>query len=415
MPLRPEYGRISGLFAAVLLASALPRPVAGAPVGPDPGNMIGKLGQLTEAPAWEEVPGSSGEGLRAIFYDSVPWRGRPTKVFAWLGLPRETTPAPVPGIVLVHGGGGTAFRGWVEQWNKRGFAAISIAVEGQTDGEIPDPGEENGHWQRHEAGGPRRDGIYGDSGRPLDDQWMYHAVAATVLARSLLGSLPGVESDKIGLMGVSWGGVIASIVAGLDPRFAFVMPVYGCGHLADGGGRYERALAGNELYRTVWDPFLYLGRAAMPMLWMTWPEDQHFSLLSVDKCSRAAGGPQMLSFVPGMGHGHEPARGREDAFAFAESVVRTGRPWLRTTAVSASGRLREVAFASERALDRAVLVHTSDRGFTGDRNWTESPATLSGEGTAYQVSAGIPEGSTAWFFNVMGGDLTATVGWGIDP
>ena len=36
-------------------------------------------------------------------------------------------------MVLVHGGGGTAFKEWVEKWNARGYAAISIAVEGQTD------------------------------------------------------------------------------------------------------------------------------------------------------------------------------------------------------------------------------------------------------------------------------------------
>ena len=33
----------------------------------------------------------------------------------------------------MHGGGGTAFKEWVERWNNHGFAAISIAVEGQTD------------------------------------------------------------------------------------------------------------------------------------------------------------------------------------------------------------------------------------------------------------------------------------------
>lgn len=404
--LHGSYARIAGLCASVFFLVAAP--VTADPAGPRA--MIRELGSLTAAPAWEEVPGSAKRGLRAIYYDSVPWEGRPTKVFAWLGLP-EKAAGPVPGIVLVHGGGGTAYRDWVREWNARGFAAISIAVEGQTDGKIPDPGEENGHWQRHGAGGPRRDGIYGDSDRPLGDQWMYHATAATVLARSLLGSLPGVAPDKIGLMGVSWGGVISATVAGLDPRFAFVIPVYGCGSLAEGGGRYEQALAGNGLYRTAWDPFLHLDRAAMPMLWMSWPEDQHFSLVSLVKSSRRAAGPQMLSFVPAMGHGHGPARKRADSHAFAESVVRTGRPWLRTVESSAAGSSRRIALESDRPLDRAVLVHTSDRGFTGDRQWKESAATLSGEGTAYTVSGEIPPGATAWFFNVMGGGLTATVGW----
>jgi cephalosporin-C deacetylase-like acetyl esterase len=46
---------------------------------------------------------------------------------------RPSAKGKVPGMVLVHGGGGTAFKEWVQKWNAQGFAAISIAVEGQTD------------------------------------------------------------------------------------------------------------------------------------------------------------------------------------------------------------------------------------------------------------------------------------------
>ncbi len=60
--------------------------------------------------------------------------------------------------------------------------------------------------------GPSRSGIYGDSAEPLSDQWMYHAVADCILANSLLRALPGVDPDRVGLMGFSWGGVITSTV-----------------------------------------------------------------------------------------------------------------------------------------------------------------------------------------------------------
>ena len=78
-------------------------------------------------------------------------------------------------MVLVHGGGGTAFKEWVEKWNARGYAAISIAVEGQTDKRSED-GES---WEKHEWAGPSRVGIYGDAKEEFKDQWMYHAVADT--------------------------------------------------------------------------------------------------------------------------------------------------------------------------------------------------------------------------------------------
>ena len=129
--------------------------------------------KLYAAEGWE-----TKDGLRALYFDSVPYRGKPTRVFAWYGAPQKA--GKHPGIVLVHGGGGSAYREWVARWVSHGFAAISIAVEGQTD-------RRNGKdWARNEWGGPARDGIYGDTGLPLEDQWMYHAVAATVRANSLL-------------------------------------------------------------------------------------------------------------------------------------------------------------------------------------------------------------------------------------
>jgi hypothetical protein len=65
------------------------------------------------------------------------------------------TAEPVSGVVLVHGGDGTAYRDWVRLWNERGYAAISIAHEGQADRKHPEPEWKNGHWIRHDWEGPR--------------------------------------------------------------------------------------------------------------------------------------------------------------------------------------------------------------------------------------------------------------------
>lgn len=211
------------------------------------------LGELTKAPAMQMADGvQSSENLKAIYFDALDWKGKPTKVFGWLGLP-ENRDGKVPGVVLVHGGGGTAFKEWVKKWNDQGFAAISIAVEGQTDQRntaVKDQDNPKG-WKKHDWAGPRRSGIYGDSGEPLKDQWMYHAVADTILANSLLRSLPDVDAKKVGLMGISWGGVITSTVMGIDDRFAFAIPTYGCGNLATAENQYGRALGKNEVYKPI--------------------------------------------------------------------------------------------------------------------------------------------------------------------
>jgi dienelactone hydrolase len=366
------------------------------------------LGEMTAPPAYAPAAGFAAEGrLRPIFFDSVPWRGRPTRVFAWLGVP-ETAGGKVPGVVLVHGGGGTAFKEWVAKWNERGFAAISIATEGQTDRRAEGPPKGGAQWMRHDAGGPSRDGIYADSGEPLGDQFMYHAVAASILAHSLLRSLPEVDAAKVGVSGISWGGVITSTVIGIDPRFAFAVPIYGCGHLADAENQWGRALGTNALYREVWDPMVRMARAKLPVLWLSWPGDQHFPLDCQAESYRAAPGARMVSLIPGMRHSHPAGWNPPDGYAFAESVVRDGRPWCVQSALSREGARVTVVFAATRPLESATLVATNERGFTGNRAWTETPATLSRDGDRWRIEATLPEGATAWFVNARAGNLTAS-------
>lgn len=362
------------------------------------------LGKLTKTPAMMDAEGfRSADGIRAIYFDALDYEGKSTKVFAWLGMPK-TRAGKVPGIVLVHGGGGTAFRQWVEQWNERGFAAIAIAHEGQVERR-----EAPRTWAKHAWPGPARSGHYQDSSKPLKDQWMYHAVADTILANSLLRSLP-VDENKVGVMGVSWGGVITSTVMGIDSRFAFAIPTYGCGQMADVKNHWGAALGDNTFYREVWDPVHYLPQANMPSLWFSWPEDRHFPLDSQAASYRATSGTYMVSLLPGMKHSTRAAWTPPDSYAFAKSIVDDGKPWCLLVDQRANGEVLEVVFESTKPLDRAMLFSTSDVGYTGSRKWVKSDADLQkleSDGR-WLVKAQIPVGATACFINVTSGDLTVS-------
>ena len=370
--------------------------------------LVLELGNLTAPPARFAAEGfASDGGIEAIYFEGLPWKGRATRVFAWLGLP-EDRDGKVPAIVLVHGGGGTAFREWVEKWTARGYAAISIAVEGQTDEAEEVPAGARRSWKRHAWAGPKRDGIYADSSESFRDQWMYHAVADTVLANSLLRSLPQVDADKVGLMGISWGGVITSTVIGIDARFAFAIPTYGCGHLFDSANHWGEALGSNRLYREVWDPMVRMDRVRTPVLWLSWPGDAAFPLDSQAASYRSAPGPRMVSLIPGMGHSHRAGWTPPDSYAFADSVVYSGEPWLVQGESDLSEDSVRIEMTAAKPLDSASLVWTSDGGFTGSRKWVQSTASLSREGETWRVTADLPDAVTAWFVNVRSGDLTAS-------
>jgi dienelactone hydrolase len=366
------------------------------------------LAKLTPPPAMHAAEGFASEGgMKAIFFEALPWKGKPTRVFAWLGMPEKRS-GKVPGIVLVHGGGGTAFKEWVKKWNEHGFAAISIAVEGQTDELNPATPKGQRAWKQHAWPGPKREGIYADSSEPLTEQWMYHAVADTILANSLLHSLAEVDGNKIGLTGISWGGVITSTVIGIDDRFAFAIPTYGCGHLFDADNQYGRALGNNPWYREVWDPMVRIARVKMPVLWFSWPEDGHFPLDCQAACYRATPGPHMVSLIPGMKHSHPAGWNPPDSYAFAENIVSEGKPWCVQTGSQIKAGSVFVTFAATKPLDHAMLISTTDTGFTGNRKWTELPAKLENQGNAWLVTVPLPAATTSWFVNVRSGGLTVS-------
>src|ERR1700724_1833150 len=68
--------------------------------------------------------------LRRLLYDAEPYQGKPTRVFAYYAEP-EKIDGKLPAMVLIHGGGGTAFSEWAQVWAKRGYIAIAMDLAGQ--------------------------------------------------------------------------------------------------------------------------------------------------------------------------------------------------------------------------------------------------------------------------------------------
>jgi autotransporter-associated beta strand protein len=377
---------------------------------------VAALGDLTTAPTMytdDTLPGTlatvAAGDLKIIYYDVLDYAGNPTRACAWIGVPSGASAvSPVPGMVLVHGGGGTASQAWVQKWTERGYAAISIAVEGQTNvlatQAEKDAGLASGKWLKHAMAGPRRSSLYTDSPDTITDQWMYHAVADTVLANSLLRSLPEVDATKVGLSGYSWGGVITSTVIGIDNRFMFAIPTYGCGHKYDSRNYYGANLANNESYKQVWDPMVRIANATMPVLWLSWPEDPHFLMDSLAYTYYGAPGTRMVSLRPSMGHG-----GNFDSpeyYDYADDMVSGAGPWSVQQSINLTGNTATVVFHSTKTLNTASLVYTiGNDEITGgiDINliWTEIAADSlveSPTGT-WTVTATLPAGVTGWFVN----------------
>ena len=52
--------------------------------------VLGLVDTCAQAPKTYEAEGFKPDGaVRAIFYDALTWQGKPTRVFAWIGLPSK--------------------------------------------------------------------------------------------------------------------------------------------------------------------------------------------------------------------------------------------------------------------------------------------------------------------------------------
>ena len=344
------------------------------------------LGGLREPPpvTWEVATGPQ----RSLYYEGAPSGGRPARVFAYLAVP-ERRRGKAPAMVLVHGGGGKAFPQWATQWAQRGYVALAMDLSGRgPDGRrLPDGGPELSD----------RSALYGIADGPAGS-WAYHAVAAVIRAVSLLRAHPEVDADRIGITGISWGGYLTCIVAGLDDRLRLAIPVYGCGFLHE-NSVWKPMLDGMpEASRTAWirnfDPSSYLAQAHLPMLWVAGTNDACYAFDSLQQSYRLAPGPRTLRVTVNMPHGHAPGWEPLEIAAFADQHLRRGTPLPQLGEMRRDGRSVRVAVDSALPLLSASLHYSPDAIAWDHRRWTSEPATIADR----SVEARLPEERPLIFF-----------------
>lgn len=362
----------------------------------DPTGPMWDLTRFTNVPqVWPAEGFDSGDPrIKAIYFEGPQYKGQPTRVFAWLGLPENAT-GKLPGMVLVHGGGGTAFASWVKLWVDRGYAAIAMDTCGAV------PKGVYSKWDRNPNGGPPGWGGWGQMDEPREDQWTFHAVADAVLAHTLLRAQPQVDPERTGVTGISWGGYLTSIIAGVDPRFKFAAPVYGCGFTLDhnfAGNVMGLGKERGERWMRWWDPSSYLGSAQMPMLWVTGTNDFAYTFPALQKSYLLPKSPRTLAIRMRMPHGHGAAgEGPEEIHIFADSILCGGDPLPKFTGTGRDGNTVWATFETKVPIERAELTYTKATGAWKERLWESVPATIENG----KITAALPEGVTVYYVNIF--------------
>ena len=212
--------------------------------------------ELSETPEYRISPYRESDyaGMKALLVKGKGPKGSVAEFFCYYAVPEGRMPAGGwPGVVLVHGGGGTAYPQYVEMWRKLGFAVIAQdwynrrPAMGLTNGvptqvKVPRVDLDGGYRQDHVAN-----------------------VANMVLAHSLLRSFPEVNKDRTVFVGLSWGSWYGACVAAVDDRFRGVVEIY-CGDKnVDRDPKSHQAFINGR----------FLHAAKVPMWWAVSTNDQN--------------------------------------------------------------------------------------------------------------------------------------------
>ena len=277
--------------------------------------ITGYLDVIPETTYYPTYDPAGKKNIYALTYEGAMIGSKKTKVFAYLGYPEGAKAGDkLPAVVLVHGGGGHAFHDWVKAWTDRGYVAIAM----DNTGFFPNSasagmGGNDWTWGLPKGSDFAQEGYanvmqtdhFATSDKPIERQWMYHAVVQTILAHNLLKNDPAVDPQKVGITGISWGGKITALAMRYD-QYAFAVPQYCSAYL-------NESLTHNGKYCKDYPAFNYLWVAEdgfdkidYPVLWLQWTKDTSVTPNTNSLCylhTKDQGGE--LSFIMNWFHGHD--------------------------------------------------------------------------------------------------------------
>ena len=148
------------------------------------------------------------------------------EAYALIAVPN--TPGKHPGILVLHGSGGNAEEEKAMAWAQRGYVAIAPDMPGLysplTRGDLPmSKGYADGRYS-----------MQPDTKKSV----IFDGMLAAMKALDLLRSLPETDTANIGVVGVSWGGTMTTMVCGLaGDKVKAGFAIWGCGFFDVGNWR----------------------------------------------------------------------------------------------------------------------------------------------------------------------------------
>ena len=353
-----------GLFVIIICGSLFARLAGALPAE--------ELRQLWDIPTievrTETLKSSLTRGIRVeeIYYYSRPYKREPVRVFGYFCYPQKRA-GKLPAILLSHGGGGHASRSTSINWAKKGFAVLAI--------DLPGKGENRA---RSRSTGP--DMLVATLLRTEPDpsyNYLVHAVAAARNGITYLTQRKEVDRQRIGMIGLSWGGVLTLLTNGQDDRLKAAVNVFGAGYIPEGCTWQEIFTAMPETAKGRWDSYIdpqnFLATQHAPIFFVTGTNDHCYYLPIFQKSFIEVAAGKDLLLIPNLRHKFLAAAERP-AFTWLEQQLKTGGTFPRITELpvfrkNANKIIFPFTAAVHSQVKSARLYYTAGgpQGFTGKK------------------------------------------------
>lgn len=236
--------------------------------------------------------------LSKVLFHSREVNGIPTQVFAVIAKPLKT--GKYPGMLVLHGGGGSAEIEKVRRWASKGYVAVSLDIPGVSNPEQVK--NSSGNWKSYGYGKHRF-----TANPDVQSSVCFDGVLAAVQALYLLNNQPEVIQNNIGVSGISWGGYTTTMVCGLVPQaIKAAFSTYGSGFYDAGSTFLPDIEAMPEGERAVWLKYLDAGRRAKnikaPFFIAAATNDNWFYPPAVMATLNAVGAQANHFFAPNASH-----------------------------------------------------------------------------------------------------------------
>jgi dienelactone hydrolase len=255
-------------------------------------------------------------------------------------------------------------------------------------------------------GGPDQDPLkkFTNIDSAINQQWVYHAVYNVALAHSLILSFKEVDKTNTGITGISWGGFLTSISAGLDNRYKAAVPVYGCGYYFDTVGLNYRANLNKlskpsaERWIKQYDPSNFISESKAKFLWITGAKDQHFNPSMFSRTYNEVLSNSNFRIIPDMPHGHTEGATPLEISSFMNHYLKNDPyqlPYFES--VNKNSNSIKATINMKEKIVNATLCFTKDKTLPFEKRvWETLPANVDGK----KVTAQLPDGVVMWMIDI---------------